>query len=106
MTFSRLTKNLCLDRSRTEEHKILAELACAATLTPAYEPGLMEHLLGTGDEPKTIVFIVCGGFKISLKEMEEYRTVVQQELEAGKNDWECACDGERWHVPKTSSGGR
>ena len=106
MTFNRLTKNGRLDRSRTEEHKILAELACAATLTPAYEPGLMERLLGASDEPKAIVFIVCGGFKISLREMEEYRMVVQRELEAGKKDWECACDGERWYVPKTASGGR
>ena len=66
----------------------------------------MKRLLGASDEPKTIVFIVCGGFKISLKEMEEYRVVVQQELEAGKDDWECACDGERWYVPKVSSSGR
>jgi len=85
---------------------MLAELACAATLTPAYEPGLMERLLGASDGPKTIVFIVCGGFKISLKEMEEYRTVVQWELEAEKSDWECACDGERWYVPKAPSSRR
>ena len=100
MTFSRLIKNWCLDRSRTEEHKMLAELAWAATLTPAYEPGLMQHLLKVNDGPRTVVFIVCGGFKISLKEMEEYRTIVQRELELGKNDWECACNGERWSVPK------
>ena len=82
---------------------MLTELACAATLTPAYEPGLMERLSGAGDKPKTVVFIVCGGFKISLKEMEEYRTVVQRGLEAGKNDWECACNGEGWSVPKAAS---
>jgi len=85
---------------------MLAELACAATLAPAYESGLMEPLLGASDEPKTIVFIVCGGFKISLKEMEEYRMVVQRELEVGKDDWECGCNGERWYVPKASSSGR
>jgi len=103
MTFNNLTKNRCLDRSRTDEHKMLAELACAATLTPAYEPGLVERLLEASDEPKTVVFIVCGGFKISLEEMKEYRMAVQRELEAGKNDWECACNGERWYVPKTAS---
>jgi L-serine/L-threonine ammonia-lyase len=82
---------------------MLTELACAATLTPAYEPGLMECLSEANDKPKTVVFIVCGGFKISLKEMEEYRTIVQRELEAGKNDWECACNGKRWSIPKAAA---
>lgn len=85
---------------------MLAELACAATLTPAYEPGLMERLLGANDGPRAVVFIVCGGFKISSNEMEEYRAIVQRELEEGKNDWECACNGERWVIPKTASGER
>jgi len=41
---------------------MLTELACAATLTPAYEPGLMERLSEVNDtKPKTVVFIVCGG---------------------------------------------
>lgn len=81
---------------------MLTELACAATLTPAYEPRLMERLSGANDKPKIVVFIVCGGFKISLKEIEEYRTIVQRELEAGKYDWECACNGERWNIPKAA----
>lgn len=81
---------------------MLTELACAATLTPGYEPGLMDRLWEANDKPKTIVFIVCGGIKISLKEIEEYRTIVQRELEAGRNDWECACNGERWNVSKTT----
>ena len=28
----------------SDEHKVLAELACAAALTPAYQTGLMDHL--------------------------------------------------------------
>lgn len=76
---------------------MLIELACAATLTPGYEPELMARLLETNGCPKTVVFIVCGGFKISLKEMGEYRTVVGQELETGR-EWECACDGEKWNI--------
>ena len=79
---------------------MLIELACAATLTPAYEPGLMGRLSEANGKPKTVVFIVCGGFKISLKEIEEYRTIVQLELKARKYDWECACNGERWNIPK------
>lgn len=85
---------------------MLIELACAATLTPAYEPGLMKRLSEANDKPKTVVFIVCGGFKISLKEIEEYQTIVQRELGAGKNDWECAYNGERWNVPKAASSER
>lgn len=85
---------------------MLTELACAATLTPAYESRLMERLSEANGKPKTVVFIVCGGFKIGLREMEEYRTIVQRELEAGKNDWECACNGEKWNVPKAASDGR
>jgi len=81
---------------------MLTELACAATLTPAYEPRLMERLSGANGKPKIVVFIVCGGFKISLKEIEEYRTIVQRELEAGKYDWECGCNGERWNIPKVA----
>jgi len=86
-----------------DEHKMLTELACAATLTPGYESRLMERLSGADDGPGAVVFIVCGGFKTSLKEMEEYRAIVQQELEGGKKEWECACNGERWNVPKTTS---
>ena len=85
---------------------MLAELACAATLIPAYEQGVMERLLEASDGLKTVVFIVCGGFKISLKEIAEYRMVAQRELEAGRSDWECACDGERWNIPKTAFSGR
>ena len=85
---------------------MLTELACAATLTPAYELRLMERLSKANDKPKTVVFIVCGGFKINLKEMEEYRVTVQRAVEAGKNGWECACNGERWNVPKATSSER
>lgn len=67
---------------------MLIELACAATLTPGYEPELMARLLEANSCPKTVVFIVCGGFKINLKEMGEYRAVVRQELETGRGEVE------------------
>jgi L-serine/L-threonine ammonia-lyase len=58
----------------TEDHKMLVELACSTTLTPAYKPSLFAHLVPTPpiSKERTAVFIVCGGFKISLDEMEEY----------------------------------
>jgi len=66
----------------------------------------MERLSEARDKPKAVVFIACGEFKINLEEMEEYRKIVQRELEAGKNHWECACNGESWNTPKTASSER
>lgn len=73
---------------------MLAELACAATLTPAYEPELMGRLLEPSDKPKTVVFIVCGGLGISLGEIEEYRMMIKRDV------WECGCDGEKWDITR------
>lgn len=60
-----------------DEHKTLIELAGGATLAPAYSPLLFKKLFGECDKqttrPRTIVFIVCGGFKVTLKDMAEYR---------------------------------
>jgi L-serine/L-threonine ammonia-lyase len=47
-----------------------------------------------------VVFIVCGGFKISLDEMEEYRKIVSASLKNGDNNWEVICDGKRLPVAK------
>jgi L-serine/L-threonine ammonia-lyase len=77
---------------------MIVELACSTTLTPAYEPALMSHLMaGT---KKTLVFIVCGGYKISLDEMEEYREMVREDLERRKT-WEGTYNGEQWCIDIT-----
>jgi len=55
---------------------MLTDLACAATLMPAYEPGSMERLPEAKNKPKAVIFIACGEFKNNLKEMEEYRKIV------------------------------
>jgi len=62
---------------------MLVELACSTTLAPAYEPSLMSLLLPSDGYLKTVVFIVCGGFKVSLREIEEYRSIVKKELKDG-----------------------
>ena len=36
--------NIIINGGSPDEHKVLTELACAATLTPAYEPRLMIRL--------------------------------------------------------------
>ncbi|EGO03864.1 hypothetical protein SERLA73DRAFT_69687 [Serpula lacrymans var. lacrymans S7.3] len=98
-----------------EDHKFLVELACSTPLTAAYNRDLFSRLVpGTPtslseasspdqkrentNEKKTIVFIVCGGVKISLDEMKEYRKL---EAAVEKNrEWEVVCDGEKMHVSK------
>ena len=80
-----------------EDHKILAELACAATLAPAYKPDLFRKLVPQLDGP--VVFIVCG-VKTSLREFAEFSEVVNKEVVAG-GEWEILINGEREVVKKT-----
>jgi len=89
-----------------DEHKFLVELACSTTLTPAYKPALFSRLMSSipavdgKQKEKTVVFIVCGGFKISLEEMAEYHQLVKTDLKQGIGRWEVMCDGEQWFVDK------
>ncbi|EJU00257.1 tryptophan synthase beta subunit-like PLP-dependent enzyme [Dacryopinax primogenitus] len=69
-----------------EEHKMLVELACGTVLVPAYNPALYHTILAyhptLENDPETrrpLVFIVCGGAKISVKEIEEYDTIAEKE---------------------------
>ena len=80
---------------RTDEHKMLVELACATTLAPAYSPALFAKLVPPGGN---VVFVVCGGFKVSLAELEEYRGVVEEKT-AQCTHWDVLCNGERWEIP-------
>ena len=48
---------------------MLVELACAAALSPAYNPALFRKLIPPSGKRVTVVFIICGGFKVSLEEM-------------------------------------
>ncbi|TBU32291.1 tryptophan synthase beta subunit-like PLP-dependent enzyme [Dichomitus squalens] len=75
--------------SFAEDHKMLVELACAAALSPAYNPPLFRKLVpGTGKRT-TVVFVVCGGSKISLADMEEYKGIIASEVAASK-EWTVA----------------
>ncbi|OBZ75685.1 Serine dehydratase-like protein [Grifola frondosa] len=83
------------------DHKMIVELACAATLAAAYRPILFEKLVPpspTGAR-RTAVFIVCGGFKITLREMEEYRRIIEADMWRGGN-WKVLCNGAQWDTPK------
>ncbi|EJU00253.1 tryptophan synthase beta subunit-like PLP-dependent enzyme [Dacryopinax primogenitus] len=82
-----------------EEHKMLIELACSTTLVPAYSKPLFDAILppASGQDPskRTVVFIVCGGVKISLHEIEEYEKLVHADTKGS----EALIDGQRWVHP-------
>ena len=82
------------------------ELACSTTLTAAYKPSLMDKLVPTKPDSeggRPVVFIVCGGFKVTLEDMAEYRSLVEADLKDGEGTggcWDVLCDGETWKVEK------
>ncbi|CAE6515699.1 unnamed protein product [Rhizoctonia solani] len=73
-----------------DEHKMLTELACATTLAPAYIPGLLSNLVpkSGSDKRPVVVFIVCGGSKILLSDVEKYQEIVRQ---SGEEGFRAAC---------------
>ncbi|KAI0060883.1 tryptophan synthase beta subunit-like PLP-dependent enzyme [Artomyces pyxidatus] len=95
---------LCMQAARSfaDDHKFLVELACAAALAPAYKHVLLQHVLppATGDGRKrTLVFIVCGGFKVSQNDMEEYGRLLERDLARGE-EWDLMLEGHEFTVPK------
>ncbi|THU95033.1 tryptophan synthase beta subunit-like PLP-dependent enzyme [Dendrothele bispora CBS 962.96] len=69
-----------------DDHKSLVELACATTLVPAYFPELLEKLaLGEEEEELVLVFIVCGGFKVSSNDIPFWKKSIAESKE--KQEW-------------------
>ncbi|KAI0078163.1 tryptophan synthase beta subunit-like PLP-dependent enzyme [Panus rudis PR-1116 ss-1] len=83
-----------------DEHKMLVELACATTLIPAYKPDLFDKLVPPHQDgsTRTVVFIVCGGYKIYLDEMLEYQQIVDESPQKEKKSWNVFCNGEEWSI--------
>lgn len=77
----------------------MVELACATTLAPAYSKELFDKLIPSkpDGEPRNILFIVCGGFKVSVTELMEYAKITAVDKAA---HWEVLCNGERWSISK------
>ncbi|GAW07424.1 l-serine dehydratase l-threonine deaminase [Lentinula edodes] len=74
-----------------DDHKALVELACSTTLAAAYKPQLLDAVVPPRSDgrKRNIVFIVCGGFKVSLRELAEYEEVLRAEIERNVNGyWE------------------
>ncbi|TFK42925.1 tryptophan synthase beta subunit-like PLP-dependent enzyme [Crucibulum laeve] len=84
------------------DHKLLVELACSTTLVPAYHPSLFEKLVKPeGERKRIVVFIVCGGFKVSVEEAAEYMRILQEVPSGPEEYWNVKGDnGELLEVPK------
>ncbi|KAF5372114.1 hypothetical protein D9758_005033 [Tetrapyrgos nigripes] len=72
-----------------DDHKTLVELACATTLVPAYFPEVLDSLKlptpeGEADDI-VLVFIVCGGFKVSSGDIPIWKKGVEEG--AAKEGW-------------------
>jgi L-serine/L-threonine ammonia-lyase len=88
-----------------DDHKMLTELACATTLTPGYNREFLERILGPRfltlspeeRKEKCLVFVVCGGVKISFEEMREFEKIVTAQ---GQSYWRVQISGEETQVPK------
>lgn len=88
-----------------DDHKMLTELACATTLTPGYNREFLECILGPTfsalspeeRKEKCLVFVVCGGVKISFEEMREFEEIVTAQ---GQSYWRVQISGEETQVPK------
>lgn len=87
----------------TRDHKLLVELACATTLTPAYSPALFHKLVprpASSMQERTVVFVVCGGFKVSNDDIESYKKLVEQNT---TDSWEVSInEGEKLIVEKNA----
>ena len=72
---------------------MVVELACATALAPAYDSELFRKI--AGKQQGVVVFVVCGGFKVSLEELIEYRELIKAQPHKGR---QVLCDGEEWII--------
>jgi len=88
-------------KSFADEHKILAELACATALSPAYAANLIAKFVPpVPGEKKHVVFIACGGFKVSVEDLIVYEATVKARA---SEEWVVKLDdGSSVVVPKFS----
>ena len=73
-----------------DDHKMLVELACSTTLVPAYNASLFNKLVPHSrcrDTKPIVVFVVCGGFKISVGDLHNFRNCLEDSMVKGSNSW-------------------
>ncbi|KAF9232147.1 tryptophan synthase beta subunit-like PLP-dependent enzyme [Melanogaster broomeanus] len=89
-----------------DEHKFLVELACSTTMSAAYNHEMFWRILDPMSElstdekrKKTVVFVVCGGVKVTFEELMEYGQILDQAAKVEK-EWRIVCNGTEFRVPK------
>lgn len=51
-----------------------------------------------GSQKRSVVFIVCGGAKSNIGEMQVWKDVIEQYLDENGRAWGVECNGENWSV--------
>jgi len=86
------------------DHRMLVELACSTTLVPAYHPTLFNQMVPPTSNMRCVVFIVCGGFKVSTSDVMEFQKIIEEDLENPESCWQVQCDdGKVYKVPKQTA---
>jgi len=55
-----------------DDHRVLVEPSCGATLAIAYEPGLLKRLVPSLNPKSKVIIIACGGQMTSPQQMQEW----------------------------------
>ncbi|KAF8627898.1 hypothetical protein AX15_004192 [Amanita polypyramis BW_CC] len=84
-----LSMDACLKFA--DDHKILVELACSTTLVPAYNPPLFNKLVPRQGQAHSkrplVVFVVCGGFKVSTADLSEFKNCLEDARAKTNGNW-------------------
>ena len=76
MSFHTLREALRKLDTSADDHRFLVELSCATALSAAYAPDLLDRIIPSNGQHRTVVFVVCGGFKISTKDLQNYQELL------------------------------
>ncbi|KAF8559491.1 tryptophan synthase beta subunit-like PLP-dependent enzyme [Imleria badia] len=86
--------------------RILLELACSTTMSPAYSHELFWRILDPMSklsveerQRKNVIFIVCGGVKVTSDELSEYAQILDRAAEV-EREWKIVCNGTEICVQK------
>lgn len=95
-----------LSPAGVDDHKFLLELACSTTLSPAYSHELfwrivdpMSGLCAEERRRKNVIFVVCGGVKVTSDELSEYAQVLDRAAER-ETEWRVIYNGTELCVRK------
>ena len=63
-----------------DDERILVEPACGVSIALAYQPEKLKQLVPGLNENSKVVIVVCGGSRISIKELADYRARFGEEV--------------------------